>query len=552
MDPQTAELTIRNLRLRLAVAEAKEALLQRQHSLSDLRAHSAGMGGGASKGATAAKLAMVSPAATASHPIAEPEPEPVVVLGPELAQQLEAADAKAKAQELQLAAQAAHIAALTAELREQHRQQHEKPAAAEAEAEKTEAAEEPEAEAAAEDGAGEESTDADPFAKFVDGYDGNFADVNAFFGGLPKLIGEPRKDVPEAIRDEHCDVLPPAFGASDVERKAPNYNVFFTPRREYLFVADPNFHEHMAREVDPRTKMMVGERQKIDIAALMAAAVQRMRAAFATVGLAKEAETAVTQPLFDALAMTTSELVALRLYTGPCFILYNGVLRAMASGGVVPRGPDQGKAVRGAFVTTIHAINSGVIKLSRLQPAIPIFRGVNGMRLPTQFTKPNAHNIKGGVEYGFSSFTTDRAVAVHYSGGGKLAAAGGDEKGKRAHVVFETRMGMVNRGAFLGWLSQYPEEAEILIPPLTGLEVLGFRQADDGLLEYSMALNCNLQSMTIEEVLAVRKKQCVELLDVVTRGVTAEVSRPQHAGDAWLAGRLSEAEARSAALAVGP
>jgi hypothetical protein len=31
-------------------------------------------------------------------------------------------------------------------------------------------------------------------------------------------------------------------------------------------------------------------------------------------------------------------------------------------------------------------------------------------------------------------------------------------------------MGMVNRGAFLGWLSQYPDEAEILVPPLTGLE----------------------------------------------------------------------------------
>ena len=26
------------------------------------------------------------------------------------------------------------------------------------------------------------------------------------------------------------------------------------------------------------------------------------------------------------------------------------------------------------------------------------------------------------------------------------------------------RMGMVNRGAFLGWLSQFPNEREILIP----------------------------------------------------------------------------------------
>ena len=33
-------------------------------------------------------------------------------------------------------------------------------------------------------------------------------------------------------------------------------------------------------------------------------------------------------------------------------------------------------------------------------------------------------------------------------------------------------MGMVDRGASLDWLSQYPHEREILWPPLTALEVL--------------------------------------------------------------------------------
>ena len=36
-------------------------------------------------------------------------------------------------------------------------------------------------------------------------------------------------------------------------------------------------------------------------------------------------------------------------------------------------------------------------------------------------------------------------------------------------------MGMVNRGADIGWLSQFPGEEEILYGPLTGLEVRGTR-----------------------------------------------------------------------------
>ena len=34
------------------------------------------------------------------------------------------------------------------------------------------------------------------------------------------------------------------------------------------------------------------------------------------------------------------------------------------------------------------------------------------------------------------------------------------------------QMGMVDRGAQLDWLSQYPDEKEILLPPLTGLFIV--------------------------------------------------------------------------------
>jgi hypothetical protein len=53
----------------------------------------------------------------------------------------------------------------------------------------------------------------------------------------------------------------------------------------------------------------------------------------------------------------------LRLYTGPMFKLYNSVLREVDKR-------------RGEYVTTIHALNSAILKLSKLQPACKVYRGV--------------------------------------------------------------------------------------------------------------------------------------------------------------------------------
>ena len=81
-----------------------------------------------------------------------------------------------------------------------------------------------------------------------------------------------------------------------------------------------------------------------------------------------------------------------------------------------------------------------------------------GATLPEAFFKPDALGFRGGVEYGFSSTTTDRAQAVHYAEG-------------KASTVLELVMGMIDRGADISWLSQYPHEKETLLPPLMGLQV---------------------------------------------------------------------------------
>ena len=66
---------------------------------------------------------------------------------------------------------------------------------------------------------------------------------------------------------------------------------------------------------------------------------------------------------------------------------------------------------------------------------------------------PNEFDVRGGVEAGFMSTTNNRDVAIGYAGGFDA----GDGK---TRMVFEFEQGMINRGAELDWLSQYPHEKE--------------------------------------------------------------------------------------------
>ena len=53
------------------------------------------------------------------------------------------------------------------------------------------------------------------------------------------------------------------------------------------------------------------------------------------------------------------------------------------------------------YTTTLHAINSAIVKVSKLTKARKVYRGIAGMALPKQFWEPNEYNVKGGVENGF-------------------------------------------------------------------------------------------------------------------------------------------------------
>ena len=175
--------------------------------------------------------------------------------------------------------------------------------------------------------------------------------------------------------------------------------------------------------------------------------------------------------------MIVEEQVAARMYTGPMYMKYNLVLRGMGAGRhtkiyeeyervcklntCARRDAAQTQAAHDPhllsplppllrYTTTLHVINSAIIKLSKLTSATKLYRGVSGALLPRPFWTPNQYSVRGGVEVAFMSCTEDKEVALKYAASKKKAA-----------IVFEVKQGMVDRGADVAWLSQYPHEKEI-------------------------------------------------------------------------------------------
>ena len=146
--------------------------------------------------------------------------------------------------------------------------------------------------------------------------------------------------------------------------------------------------------------------------------------------------------------MVAEEALGGRLYTGPMYEKYNAVLRSFSGSSFLVARCEQ-LCSGNHYPTSIHATNSLVLKMSKLTCAGKVYRGSTRGILPRSFWEPNSEGVRGGVELAFSSTTTQRAQAEHYAAGA-------------ASTVFEMGMGMVDRGADISWLSQYPHEREIL------------------------------------------------------------------------------------------
>ena len=186
---------------------------------------------------------------------------------------------------------------------------------------------------------------------------------------------------------------------------------------------------------------------------------------------------------------------------------------------------EEAKESLNLYTTTLHAINSAIIKLGKLTEAKTVYRGIGGKALPKEFWEKNRFGVRGGVEPAFMSTTLNREVAMTYASGSDVG------------IVLAIRQGMVNRGADISWLSQYPHEKEcaaalaqssqtlhtlshkaahlpdalrppccgrILFGPLTGIEVLSTR-IDGSVVVIECDFSINLTALTLEQVLGKRR-----------------------------------------------
>ena len=205
-------------------------------------------------------------------------------------------------------------------------------------------------------------------------------------------------------------------------------------------------------------------------------------------------------------------------YTGPLFQIWNSMLRKMMGSDPNLKGGLGVKENR--YATTIHTLASAVIRTSRITKVPPnrrVYRGLGGMALDEMWSSGDKRGVKGGVEYGFLSTTTNKDVAYEYSG---VKSGNG--------IVFEINVGAIDIGAELKSISQYPGENELLFGPLSNLEVVGFPRVEmfhgKPLFVIPLDININLKSQTIQELVERRKNMLMALVQNMKREIDFDIS----------------------------
>jgi hypothetical protein len=219
-------------------------------------------------------------------------------------------------------------------------------------------------------------------------------------------------------------------------------------------------------------------------------------------------------PAVKEAGLSVLEAIQAYQYTGPLFQSWNDVLRKMPFKGTSAgqRLQSAHEAPKNRYTTSILVLVSSALKLSR-HTKIPkgrtVFRGLGRTRLGPEWFNKDARGVSSGVELGFMSTTQNRAMAMEYSG----------IKGGELGTIFEFGVGAVDLGAQLDSLSQYPGEGEILFPPLSHLEVIGYPKVEIRnnvpVLVVSVKVNINQKAMTIDEILRRRKHMVTSLIEGV-------------------------------------
>jgi len=290
-------------------------------------------------------------------------------------------------------------------------------------------------------------------SKFGSVYKMSFGTVSDFHKGLTGRVGMPNLDFKNAMRQEHCE----KFGC-DVPFTTGNYKITTCPKREWSYVVEKVPCPDMGHN---RRIPLISELQRLKVSQ-------------------------------DA-KLREEEIIAIVLYTGPMFDIYNSILRQNKSFDSLKEGDN-------LFSTTIFVLVSAVQKVARFT-RIPLgtlfYRGLSGCDLPDVFFQNDNYGCSGYAEWAFLSTTADRNVALGYSG---VRA----KRVKATLMVIEASS--IDRGADISELSQYTHEKEYLYLPCSFIQrtrqgIGRVQVVDGGLITFvSVKVNLNIKTQTVEEL----------------------------------------------------
>jgi hypothetical protein len=252
------------------------------------------------------------------------------------------------------------------------------------------------------------------FAADSGSFEYEYGGMDVYHGGLEALIGNPNVNVEETVEWEHMRSGYAGLSATSDGQE-------YTPAGEWDYVCNK---PHRSDNSGLYAGWTLGNFLSNNSALIAEAALRRI------------------------------EVIVLRLYTGPMYNWYNTLLRYWKKPFDAGRKPfddykaNSSEADTIPFQTTLHVLNSAILKVSRTQTACKVYRGVKGGRLPNQFWEPNAKNVRGGTELAFMSTTKNRSVAKNFAAGSGCS------------MLFEIQMGMIDRGAPVKWCSYYPRCAD--------------------------------------------------------------------------------------------
>ena len=338
-----------------------------------------------------------------------------------------------------------------------------------------------------------------------------FAEQPAFRLGLEGLVGMPHPKFFQAMEREHC-----VMNDSRKPFKTPNYHIETTSEIEWFFVVEPTDEKLAELRLDGKPipkwpDAPEGTHQR---------SLRPLNDVLDDLRVKNDALEALGEAM-----LISEEAIAARLYTGPVFLKYNGVLRALGEQKSVARGEFDESTLKDSrlqhnfnnlcngsnkYATTIHLINSAILKISHLSSTAPVYRGLRGNCF-------NTENVigSGGVEQGFLSTTRNPDVA--------RAFAGMHDPQPKCGVVFAISQGRFDRGAELDWLSQYPYEKEVLFAPVAGVEVLDARLLDEPLdeegertiIEVDLRITVNMTALPVEKVVSKTRSAHLQLVDIL-------------------------------------